>query len=184
MTRRKEAFTDPARSAELMRQYAAADALPGGKVLPEPVRRGPADAAVDMVAGPGYILPRAVVVGPIRDADGDPMYLAMLSATAVPTMAHSVRLDLRRQEGGRNTSSTNLYLTPDQARALASDLTRAAADARDDVAPEYTVQRLPGRREGWAVFNSATGATVAGTRSTTRREAREAAAELGLPLTR
>ena len=47
----------------------------------------------------------------------------------------------------------------------------------------YTVGRLPGRREGWAVINP-TGEPVVGTRTTTRREAFEAAADLGLQVSK
>lgn len=45
-------------------------------------------------------------------------------------------------------------------------------------APRYSVAKLPGKGEGWAVFDATTQSSVVGTRSTTRREAFEALAEM------
>jgi hypothetical protein len=48
----------------------------------------------------------------------------------------------------------------------------------------FTVVRLPGKGEGWAIFDSATQSTVVGTRSATKREALEAAADLNIEISR
>jgi hypothetical protein len=41
----------------------------------------------------------------------------------------------------------------------------------------YTIVKLPAR-QGWAIFDATTQSTVPGTRSATKREAKEAAADL------
>ncbi len=47
----------------------------------------------------------------------------------------------------------------------------------------YTVVKLPGKGEGFAIFDSNTNSTVPGSRSKFRRECYEAAAEMGITIT-
>ena len=47
----------------------------------------------------------------------------------------------------------------------------------------YTIEKLPGKGEGWAIFDSRTNASIVGSRSKTRREAQEAADEMGIFIT-
>jgi hypothetical protein len=46
----------------------------------------------------------------------------------------------------------------------------------------YTIEKLPGKREGWAIYDSAVGGYVGGTRCTTKRECLEAAKDLGITI--
>jgi len=46
----------------------------------------------------------------------------------------------------------------------------------------YTIEKLPGKGEGWAIFDSKTGSSIVGSRSKFRREAQEAADEMGITI--
>jgi len=48
----------------------------------------------------------------------------------------------------------------------------------------YTIVKLPGKGEGWAIFDATVQATIGGSRSKTRREAQEAADEMGITISK
>ena len=55
-------------------------------------------------------------------------------------------------------------------------------DMMNETTTIYWIEKLPGKNEGWAIFDSVSTGSIAGTRSKFRYEAYEAAAEMGITI--